>query len=256
VEELADASALRDDPAALRRRLAEDGYLFFRGLLPAAEVGAAADSVLAALRQGGSVTGSGIASAGRRALDFREALGDPAFRAAIASPAFNRIPYLAQLRRLIRMILGPQAFSYPVKVLRAVYPERPPAVARGRYVHQDYAVTGVQDMLTTWVPLMKIPAGLGGWRYAREVIWGRRSGPGCQNVPYLVIRRGPAALPLAEAGPSAMVGGGPGHQPAPAGVPGRRAARPVTVFRGPPRLAALAAAQPAGPLALSAARAA
>src|SRR5450755_3277053 len=72
VEELADASALRDDPAALRRRLAEDGYLFFRGLLPAAEVGAAADCVLAALRQGGWVTGSGIASAGRRALDFRE----------------------------------------------------------------------------------------------------------------------------------------------------------------------------------------
>jgi hypothetical protein len=162
VDELADASAFRDDPAALRRRLAEDGYLFFRGLLPAAAVGAGADSVLVALRQGGWVTGTGIASDDQRALDFREALGDPAFRAAIASPAFNRIPYLAGQRRLIRMILGPEAFSYPVKVLRAVYPERPPAVTRGRYVHQDYAVTGVQDMLTTWVPLMEIPAGLGG----------------------------------------------------------------------------------------------
>ncbi len=55
------------------------------------------------------------------------------------------------------MILAPDAFSYPVKVLRAIYPERPPGVARGRYVHQDYGVSGVQDMLTTWVPLTGQP---------------------------------------------------------------------------------------------------
>ena len=157
-----DASALRNDPAALRLRLAEDGYLFFRGLLPATQIQAAADSVLAELRRGGWVSAGGTGSADRRALDFRAALADPAFRAALASPAFNRIPYLAEQRRLIRMILGPRAFSYPVKVLRAVYPERPPGLTRGRFVHQDYAVTGVQDMLTTWVPLMDIPVGLGG----------------------------------------------------------------------------------------------
>ncbi len=55
-----------------------------------------------------------------------------------------------------------QAFSYPAKVLRAVYPERPGARARGRYVHHDYAVAGVQDMLTSWIPLMDIPVRLGG----------------------------------------------------------------------------------------------
>jgi len=32
VDELAEASAIRNDPDALRRRLADDGYLFFRGL--------------------------------------------------------------------------------------------------------------------------------------------------------------------------------------------------------------------------------
>jgi len=162
MDELADSMALRDDPAALGRQLAADGYLFFRGLLPAADVRAAADAVLAALRGGGWVDERGIPSAGRRALNVRDAFGDPAFRTAVTSPAFNRIPYLGQLRQLIRLILGPRAFSYPVKVLRAVYPERLPGVARGRYVHQDYAVSGVQDMLTTWVPLMEIPVQLGG----------------------------------------------------------------------------------------------
>jgi len=162
VDELSPANALLGDPEALRRRLARDGYLFFPGLLPAAETRAAADDVRAALRRGGWIDDRGRASADRRALNSRDALGDPAFRAALVSPAFNRLPYLAELRQAIRAILGPQAFSYPAKVLRAVYPERPPGVARGRYVHQDYAVSGVQDMLTTWVPLTDIPVRLGG----------------------------------------------------------------------------------------------
>jgi hypothetical protein len=162
VDELSPANALLGDAEALRRRLARDGYLFFRGLLPAAETRAAADDVRAALHRGGWIDDRGYASADRRALNPRDALGDPAYRAALTSPAFNRLPYLAELRRAVRMILGPQAFSYPAKVLRAVYPERPPGVARGRYVHQDYAVSGVQDMLTTWVPLTDIPVRRGG----------------------------------------------------------------------------------------------
>jgi Phytanoyl-CoA dioxygenase (PhyH) len=162
VDELSSANALLGDPGTLRRRLAEDGYLFFRGLLPAAAVHAAAERVMATLRGGGWIDGRGLASADRRALNPREALGDPAFRAAITSREFNQIPYLAELRRTIRTVLGPHAFSYPSKVLRAIYPERPPGVTRGRYVHQDYGVSGVQDMLTTWVPLTDIPVSLGG----------------------------------------------------------------------------------------------
>jgi hypothetical protein len=162
VDELRPANALLADAGALRRRLAEDGYLFFRELLPAAEVGEAADGVRAALRRGGWIDAGGNASAQPRAVNPRDALGDPAFRDAIMNPAFNRIPYLTPLRRTIRKILGPRAFSYPTKVLRAIYPERPPEVPRGRYVHRDYGVSGVQDMLTTWVPLADIPVRLGG----------------------------------------------------------------------------------------------
>jgi Phytanoyl-CoA dioxygenase (PhyH) len=162
VEELADSAPVAGDHRELRRRLAADGYVFFRGLLPADEVRAAGQAVLARLRAGGWVDDRGIPSIQPHAINSIDALTDQAYRAAMTCAEFNRIPYLTSLRAVVRGILGPAAFSYPVKVLRAVYPERPQARPRGRYIHYDYGVSGVQDMLTSWIPLMEIPVRLGG----------------------------------------------------------------------------------------------
>ncbi len=162
VEELADSTSVARDPDQLRRRLAADGYLFFRGLLPPDEVRAAGQAILARLQAGGWADDRGIPSVRPRAVNSIDALADPAYRAAVTSAEFNRLPYLPPLRAAVRAVLGPAAFSYPVKVLRAVYPERPQARPRGRYIHYDYGVSGVQDMLTSWVPLMDIPVRIGG----------------------------------------------------------------------------------------------
>jgi Phytanoyl-CoA dioxygenase (PhyH) len=162
VHELADSIALQANPAALRQRLADDGYLFFRGLLRAADVNIARDSVRTELSLGGWTNGDGRPVGAQRAVTVRDALTDPSFRAALASRALNRLAYLPPLRGVIRQILGAGAFSYPAKVLRVVYPEPPYQVTKGRYIHQDLAVSGVQDMLTSWLPLMDIPAQLGG----------------------------------------------------------------------------------------------
>jgi Phytanoyl-CoA dioxygenase (PhyH) len=162
VRELADSIALQANPAALRRRLADDGYLFFRGLHRPADVEVARDSVCTELSLGGWTNGPSRPAGVQRAVTVRDALTDPSFRAALASRALNRLAYLPALRSLIRQILGAGAFSYPAKVLRVVYPEPPSGITRGRYIHQDFAVSGVQDMLTTWLPLMDIPAQLGG----------------------------------------------------------------------------------------------
>lgn len=162
MRELADSTALQSDQAALRRRLAGDGYLFFRRLLRPADVSAAYDSVRAELAVGGWTDADGRPAAMPRAVSVRDALADPSFRAALASRGLNRLAYLQPLRGVVRLILGPGAFCYPAKVLRTVYPESPTTATRGRYIHQDFAVSGVQDMLTTWLPLMDIPAQLGG----------------------------------------------------------------------------------------------
>lgn len=162
VDELVDSSGLAGDRNALRGRLAADGYLFFRGLLPADEVRVAGAAVAGKLHSGGWISGQGTPAGLPRAAGVADALADPAFRAAVISAAFNRLPYLPPLRGVVRRVLGEQAFSYPVKVLRAVYPERPQTLTKGRYVHYDYGVGGVQDMLTSWIPLMDIPVQLGG----------------------------------------------------------------------------------------------
>ena len=162
VDELADSAQLVNDADGLRRRLADHGYLFFRGLLPVGQVRAAGHAVLAQLRSGGWIDDRGIPSVQPRAVNSMDALADPAFRAAMFGPAFNQVPYMPALREVVRRILGPRAFSYPAKVLRAVYPERPQAVPRGRYIHYDYGVSGVQDMLTSWLPMMEISVRIGG----------------------------------------------------------------------------------------------
>jgi Phytanoyl-CoA dioxygenase (PhyH) len=160
MDELADSRRLAGDPVALTARLTADGYVFLRGLLPAERVRAVGEMVAATLGAGGwTAAGAPRLSP---AAGPHEALGDPAYRAALMKVGFNALPYLAPLRETIRRILGPGSFSYPVKVLRAVPPEAPGQRTRGRYVHYDYTVSGVQDMLTTWMPLTDVPAELGG----------------------------------------------------------------------------------------------
>jgi hypothetical protein len=160
VDELADSGSLVGEPAALTARLAADGYLFFRGLLPSGRVRAAGELIAAQLRAGGwTAAGSPRLSL---AAGPHESLADPSYRAAVISLAFNELPYLPPLREAVRNVLGPAAFSYPVKVLRVVPPDSPAERTRGRYVHCDYAVSGVQDMLTSWIPLTDVPVTLGG----------------------------------------------------------------------------------------------
>ena len=76
MDELADSAPWLNDQEELRRRLAADGYLFFRGLLPAAQVRAAGHAVLAQLQSGGWADDRGIPSIQPRAVNPMDALTD------------------------------------------------------------------------------------------------------------------------------------------------------------------------------------
>jgi hypothetical protein len=61
---------------------------------------------------------------------------------------------------LMRQIMGSDAFCYPLKTPRIVYPSSVVPRHPGNVVHKDFS--GVQDMLTCWIPFQKIPTRLGG----------------------------------------------------------------------------------------------
>ncbi|MEV6758250.1 phytanoyl-CoA dioxygenase family protein [Streptomyces sp. NPDC051214] len=159
MEELTDSTPLLGDQDQLMERMAREGYLLLRSVLPAAEIRAAHDTVESAFLEGGWIDEKGNAQQERAATQYQER--EPAYRKAAQAASFNRIPYLEALHTLMQGLLGQDVFCHPSKVLRAT----PPAAwttESGRYVHQDFSYWGVNDMLTTWIPLMDIPVELGG----------------------------------------------------------------------------------------------
>jgi hypothetical protein len=163
--ELTDSRARLGDWQALRARIAEDGYVFMRGLLDPAVVTAAGRSGLAHLQAAGWIepTEDPVAAAPRlpvRAVKMRDAFRDPGYARILADPAFNRIAFTPELQGLMGQIVGPAGFCYPFKLPRIVYPVSVVPHQPGNYVHKDYG--SVQDMFTCWVPLGKVPRTLGG----------------------------------------------------------------------------------------------
>lgn len=159
MDELASSNDLLADLPQLRAKLGQDGYLLFRGLLDGRDVAAARRAVARELIQAGWVGTEGNVQAAGKAPDANEK--HPVFRAAARTADFNRLPYVKELRALVRDLLDGDAYSLPSKVLRAT----PPATSRteyGRYVHQDFTYWRINDMLTTWIPLMDIPRSVGG----------------------------------------------------------------------------------------------
>ncbi|MFE5327298.1 phytanoyl-CoA dioxygenase family protein [Embleya sp. NPDC056575] len=159
MDELLDSNNLLGNPVELRDRLAQHGYVLLRHILPPTRIREAADIVEGVFRDGGWIDARGVAQKERASTQNQER--DPAYRAAAQTAAFNRLPYLDEVHALIDGLLDGDTFSHPSKVLRAT----PPATwttESGRYVHQDFSFWGVDDMLTTWIPLMDIPRELGG----------------------------------------------------------------------------------------------
>jgi hypothetical protein len=163
--ELLDSSKLFGDGAALREKIAADGYIFLRHLLCPETVRAVGRTGLACLQRSGwlapgedPVTAPPLLPI--RAVRMRDAFGDPGYQAILATPEFNAIAFASPLAELMTQLLGPMGFCYPLKIPRIVYPAEMVPRQPGNFVHKDYGA--VQDMFTCWVPLGDVPRTLGG----------------------------------------------------------------------------------------------
>jgi len=112
----------------------------------------------------------------RVGAEGRSPHGDAGYETVTVLECMQRLGYDADLKRVMRTLIGEAAFPLPSwaqptpeapypprgSVLRTVYPARDVPLHNGMYEHQDYRVFGIVDMFTVWVPLIPIDRNLGG----------------------------------------------------------------------------------------------
>lgn len=164
MHDLTDSSSLLSDGPALRARLAEDGYVFLRGVLPSDAVRAVRSDMYAALQQAGWLADDAtVERPVPTAAAVRE--GAPGYLDAYVGiqrlQSFHELAHHPAVTSLMQQILDEPLLVHPRKIARTSLPKddeyTPP--------HQDYRlIQGSVDTLTCWVPLGDCPVSLGSLR--------------------------------------------------------------------------------------------
>jgi hypothetical protein len=156
----------RDSLATLQQRLAEDGYLLLRGLLPRSEVEAARVAVLEELAARGQIDRSRPLAEGWIASPEQRAAHPPCGEFFGGDPAMTRTPrFLAMAESaaflgFFSAFFGEPAMTFDFKWLRAFR-----SSPRPTNPHTDVIFMGrgeVERLLTCWTPLGDIGPEQGG----------------------------------------------------------------------------------------------
>ncbi|MFI5336863.1 MAG: phytanoyl-CoA dioxygenase family protein [Opitutales bacterium] len=141
---------LLGDGAALRERLAADGYLYIRNFLPAGPVQAARQSLLRRLAAGGWLDpdrpeAEGIAQTAKP-IPFNPALANP-------NPEISRVVFGPELTGFYAQLLGGPIRHFDYIWVRAL------GQGTGTPAHCDlvYMGRGTHRLLTCWVPYGEVP---------------------------------------------------------------------------------------------------
>ncbi|MEE4145292.1 MAG: phytanoyl-CoA dioxygenase family protein [Halieaceae bacterium] len=154
LEEFYVANGLLGDSEALRLRLGADGYLFFRGIVPAQRLLELRDQITRILHDIGWIRGGEDRLLAKAiTLPCRE--GQPAYFEALDRilrlEALHSLAHEARLMGVMRQVLGDTVFPHPLSIVRLVFPDTPELATPP---HQDYPNNqGTQDLTAAWVPL-------------------------------------------------------------------------------------------------------
>jgi hypothetical protein len=150
---------LLDDPPALRRRMEEQGYLFFRGIGPREKILAARRDVIALCQSAGWCDAEARWSG---AGPFTE--GDPQYmeiyKRVIKLPSFLSVAEDADVMRLVGKIIDAPPLLHRLRIGRITFPKN---VQQTTAAHQDHwYIRGTEQTYTIWTPLGDCPMALGG----------------------------------------------------------------------------------------------
>jgi hypothetical protein len=148
MDHLRDANDIADDPAALRARLVDDGYLLIRGLYDPAEVLAARREILAQagghIKPGTDPMDGIINPAPPKDLPWISH-GSPATR----GPAFLRLVEGPRVMRFFERLFAEPARTFDFKWMRVMWT----GSSSGAHFDNSYMGRGSPRVHTTWTPL-------------------------------------------------------------------------------------------------------
>lgn len=166
-----DSNALLDSGAALRERAAEDGYLFFRNLIPADAILAVRADVLAVVNQHGWLQPGQDALGGVLQSDAFATIPTSDMRTdiGVTHAMYDDVQKLESVHRLPHhphiLAFFERLFDKPVLVharhIARMITSHPAMVPTP--MHQDYPlIQGTSGTWTAWIPLGDCPRAMGG----------------------------------------------------------------------------------------------
>lgn len=155
IGEMTDSADLLERPQALRERLAEDGYLYLKGVLPPALIDQARHEVLGRLEQVGEVlppAQQAIFSGTSRRVELVPDLG--AFWKSVSEgPHLRALSHGTTMNRIMALLFGVPVRPQDYIFLRAGVRGR----ATGLHFDYPFFTRAHDQVCTVWLPIGDVP---------------------------------------------------------------------------------------------------
>ena len=164
VKELRVSNDAMNDPAELQRRIADEGYLFFKQLMNPDKVRELRREMMSAIQRVGWLVAGTDPMDGIADMNMRYTEGDNEYSAGYAEvyklENFHRSAHWAEFIDMAAKILGAPIMPFPQKVARIWFPKY---TEHTTPTHQDFVhFQGSFQALTCWAPVGDCPIELGG----------------------------------------------------------------------------------------------
>ncbi len=157
-----DSSDELDEADVLRDRLAQDGYLYFKGVLDRDAVMDLRRVILGVLARHGWIRSGMALMEGQAVVEpvhEEMAAHAPVYDDIQRLEAFHTLAHHPDLMNVMQQVLGPTAFPHPLKICRIGFPEHYEATTPP---HQDYPNNqGTTNLTAAWIPVGDVPMDLG-----------------------------------------------------------------------------------------------
>lgn len=149
-----EANELLGDAKAVRARLAQDGYLFLRNIVPVDRLLELRDQITRILADQGWIE-DGPNRLQAKAISRPRREGQPKFFKAhdhiVRLEALHSLAHEPHLLDVMRQALGDSVFPHPLSIVRLIFPDTPELSTPP---HQDYPNNqGTENLTAAWIPL-------------------------------------------------------------------------------------------------------